>query len=87
MFLATFIMSCRLFKKTGNVEILSFLKKNVFFLYVHTGNLNNVAMESDRAAKHSAGCAAEATLTDKKNLEVDSVSIPTKQKLNVRRSK
>ena len=59
-------MSYRLFKKIGNVEILSFLKKRVF-CYVLTGNLNSVAMESDRATKNSAGCAGEATLTNKKN--------------------
>ena len=66
MFLATFIMSYRLFRKIGNVEILSFLKKRVF-CYVLTGNLNNVAMESDRAAKNSTGCAGKTTLTNKKN--------------------
>ena len=59
-------MSHRLFEKIGNVEILSFLKK-AFFCYVLTGNLNNVAMESDRAAQNSAGCAGKTTLTNKKN--------------------
>ena len=32
--------------------------------------MNNVAMESDLAAKNSAGYAGETTLTDKKNLRL-----------------
>ena len=59
-------MSYFLFENIGYGEILSFLKKYVFG-YVLTGNLNNVAMESDRAAKNSAGCAGKTTLTNKKN--------------------
>ena len=51
----------------------------MFFCYVLIGNLTDVAMESDRAAKNSAGCAGGATLTDKR-LEVDSVKTEAQRK-------